>query len=277
MARLNFGYLMRGSRKIDLLGRFFGEPNLLKRLQADELFKALNIELGVEALDFGCGSGYLTVELARAGAIATGIDINPFVNTIPIPSELVGRLSFQQSSGISLPYSDARFDVVLASEILPMLPEPDSFIKEIRRVIKLGGRLVVANNVGPVPIRKAYEADDPRLVRLKREFPQRFPATYEDYSKAFQRSAGTLRNDFLSLDDMTKTLTKHGFRVDYVTHSPAHKAGDWIAWQQFRQYLATGEIVLQMPFLRSFLYLSMISRGDECGYEGMPIIVAYAD
>jgi ubiquinone/menaquinone biosynthesis C-methylase UbiE len=277
MARLNFGYLVRGSLKVDLLGRFFGEPNLLKRMQCDKLFNALDVGVGVEALDFGCGSGYLTVELARAGATATGIDINPFVDTIPIPSELAGRLSFQQSSGASLPFPDARFDVVLASEILPMLPEPDPFVKEIRRVIKSGGRLVVANNVGPIPIRKAYETNDSRLTGLKREFPQRFPESYAAYSKAFQRSAGTLRDDFLSLDEMTSLLIKHGFRVDSVTYSPTHKAGEWIAWQQFRHYLATGEIVLQLPFLRTFLYLSMMSRGDREGYEGMPIIVAYAD
>lgn len=276
MARLNFGYLERGSRKVDFLGRMFGEPNLLKRLQADDLFKALDIKHGDRALDVGCGSGYLTVELARAGADATGVDVNPFVKTIPIPRDIQGRLTFQQASGASLPFPDRHFDVVLASEVLPMLPEPDPFVEEIRRVIKPGGRLVVANGVGPIPIRRAYEANDPRLAALKREFPERFPANYADYSKAFQRSAGTLRDDFLGLEEMTDLLSRNGFRVDLIRCSPARKAGDWLAWQQFRHYLATGEIVLQLPFLRTFIYLSMMSRGDTEGYEGMPIIVAYA-
>jgi SAM-dependent methyltransferase len=277
MARLNFGYLKRGSIKVDFLGRIFGEPNLLKRLQADALFKALDVGSGIDVLDVGCGSGYLTVELARAGARATGIDVNPFVNTIPVPAELAGRLSFQQASGASLPFPNARFDVVLASEVLPMLPQPDPFVKEIRRVIKPGGRLVVANGVGPIPIRRAYESNDPRLADLKQEFPQRFPDSYAAYSKAFQRSAGTLRDDFLGLEDMKGLLSKHRFRVTSVTHSPTRKAGEWVVWQQFRHYLATGEIVLQLPFVRTFFYLSMISFGDNQGYEGMPIIVAYAD
>ena len=65
--------------------------------------------------------------------------------------------------------------------------------------------------------------------------------------------------------------------MESVTYSPARRAGDWLAWRQFRHYLATGDIVLQLPFLRTFAYLSMLSLGDSEGYEGMPIIVAYAD
>lgn len=276
MARLNFGYLERGSRKVDFMGRMFGEPNLLKRLQADALFKALDIKSGDRALDVGCGSGYLTVELARAGADATGVDVNPFVSTIPIPRDIQGKLTFHQASGASLPFPDRHFDVVLASEVLPMLPKPGPFVEEIQRVIKQGGRLVVANNLGPIPIRRAYEANDPRLIALKREFPETFPATYADYSRAFQRSAGTLRDDFLGLEDMTDLLSRNGFRIESISYSPARKAGNWLAWHQFRLYLATGKIVPQLPFLPTFVYLSMMSRGDTEGYDGMPIIVAYA-
>lgn len=276
MARLNFGYLQRGSFITDLRGRFLGEPNLLKRLQADALFKALDIHSGMRALDVGCGSGYLTVELARAGAQATGIDVNPFVKTIPVPAELQGRLNYEQASGAALPFNDATFDVVLASEVLPMLPEPEPFVDEIKRVIKPRGRLVVANGAGPVPIRRAYEANDPRLEKLRRQFPERFPATYADYSLAFQRSAGTSRTDFLSVDETTRLLSTHGFSVNSVSYSPARSAGDWLAWAQFRHFLATGEIVLQLPFLRTFAYLSWKSRGEKEGYEGMPIIVAHA-
>lgn len=276
MPRLNFGYLERGSAKVDFFGRLFGEPNLLKRLQAKRLFDELAIQANERALDFGCGSGYLTVELARAGAIATGIDVNPFVNSIPVPSELAGRLNFVQGSGAALPFEDASFDVILASEVLPMLPDPQPFAQEIRRVIKPNGRLLVPNGVGPLPIKRAYETSDPRLADLRTKFPQRFPATYDDYVLAFQRSAGTLRDNFLSLDDMTTLIAANGFHVDKVVHAPSMRAGSWIAWAQFRHYLATGEIVLQLPFLRTFAYLSMLSVGDNEGYDGMPIIVAHA-
>ncbi|ROT44022.1 class I SAM-dependent methyltransferase [Pusillimonas sp. NJUB218] len=276
MARLNFGYLQRGSFKVDLKGRFFGEPNLLKRLQADALFKALDVREGMQALDVGCGSGYLTVELAREGANAVGVDVNPFVNTIRIPSSLRGRLKYQQASGASLPFEDGKFDVVLASEVLPMLPEPEPFVREIRRVIKPGGRLVVANGVGPIPIRRAYEMNDPRLAKLRHRYSDRFPSSYADYALAFQRSAGTSRNDFLGVDDMTALLSDYGFAIGSISHSPGRRAGDWFAWRQFHHFLATGKIVLQLPFLPAFVYLSMLSRGDTEGYEGMPIIVAHA-
>ncbi len=277
MARLNFGYLKRGSFWVDLKGRFLGEPNLFKRLQADALFEALDIKVGVRALDVGCGSGYLTVELARAGAEALGIDINPFVNTIPVPSELTGKLRFEQASGAELPLKDGIFDVVLASEVLPMLPEPEPFVREIRRVIKPGGRLVVANGVGPTPIFRAYEAKDPRLDLLRGEFPERFPETYDEYAKAFQRAAGTSRDDFLSLDSIVSLLSSHGFEVNRVIHAPSRRAADWLAWHQFEHFLSTGKIVPELPFLRTFTRLSCLAKGDTEGYEGGPIVVAYAD
>ena len=70
----NFGYIPTGSIR-DIRGKLFGHINLLKRLQAKDIMKALNIEPGDLLLDFGCGSGYMTVEMAKLGKKTYGIDI----------------------------------------------------------------------------------------------------------------------------------------------------------------------------------------------------------
>lgn len=276
MLRLNFGYLPRNSRRADFLGRLFGEPNLLKRLQAGAIMEALGIKPGERALDFGCASGYLTVEMARAGADAVGVDINPYVEQIVIPAELAGRLSFHKASGAALPFSDNSFDVVLACEVLPMLPDPKPFIDEIKRVLKPGGRLVVPNGVGPRTIARAFAENQPRLARLRARYPERMPASYDDYVLAFQRAAGTLRNSFMSEADVKKSLTDNGFVVDTATWSPSRRAGDWLAWNQFELYLRTGRVVPNLSFIPTFLFLSVLSIGDNERYDGGLIVVARA-
>jgi ubiquinone/menaquinone biosynthesis C-methylase UbiE len=273
---MNFGYLPRGSFRADVMERLFGEPNLLKRLQAGAIMDALAIKPGETALDFGCASGYMTVELARAGAIATGIDVNPYVATIKVPDDLAGRLSFQQASGAALPFADNAFDVILASEVLPMLPQPGPFLDEIRRVLKPNGRLVVPNGTGPRTLDHAYANKSPRLASLAARYPERMPKSYREYTGVFQRVAGTLREDFMSEQDVLDALTGHGFTIGRAFHAPSRRAGDWLAWHQFEHYLKTGKIVPELPFLPTFLYLNLLSLGDSEGYSGGLVVVAHA-
>ena len=101
---LSFGYLPIGIAKYDLPGRLFGNPNLIKRLQAPDLMAALDIRPSDSVLDFGCGSGYMTVEMAKLAAKATGIDVIPYVNSIRVPPSLTGRLEYIQTSGTRLPF-----------------------------------------------------------------------------------------------------------------------------------------------------------------------------
>ena len=49
---------------------------------------ALDIKPTDRVLDFGCGSGYMTVEMAKLAAKATGIDVNPYVASIKVPRSL---------------------------------------------------------------------------------------------------------------------------------------------------------------------------------------------
>lgn len=258
------------------MARVFGEPNLLKRLQVGAIMDALAIRPGERALDFGCGSGYMTVELARAGAVAIGIDVNPFVADIAVPGDLSGRLSFRQASGAALPFDTASFDVVLASEVLPMLPQPGPFLDEIRRVLKPGGRLVVPNGTGPRTIARAYAERSPRLAKLAERHPERMPESYRDYVQVFQRIAGTAREDFMSEDDVIGALKSHGFDIARRFYAPSRRAGDWLAWHQFEHYLKTGKVVPTLPFVPAFLFLGALSLGDREGYEGGLVVVAHA-
>jgi ubiquinone/menaquinone biosynthesis C-methylase UbiE len=275
-SQLSFGYIPIGIPRYDIPGRLFGVPNALKRLQAPAVMSALDIQPGDHVLDFGCASGYMTVEMAKLAAKATGIDVNPYVETIKIPTTLAGRLEYIRTSGDSLPFADASFDRVLASEVLPMIPDPAPFLAEIRRVLKPGGRLVVVNGLGHPALAEAFATNSPRLVALARRFPERMPKSYADYCARFQTVVGTARTDFMSRDEIASALGNAGFSVRSEKYAPNRGAGAWYSWWQFELYLRTGKLVPDRGFLRLFARLLFQSLLDRREYRFGLILAASA-
>lgn len=271
---MSFGYLPIGLPRYDIPGRLFGNPNLIKRLQAPDVMACLDIQPGDRVLDFGCGSGYMTVEMAKLAAKATGIDVNPYVATIRVPDALKGRLEYIQTSGVKLPFADASFDRILASEVLPMIPEPGPFLAEMKRVLKPGGRLVVANGMGHPAIEAAFATNSPRLAELARRYPERMPKSYAEYCAYFQKIAGTARTGFMTVDEIAGGLDKAGFSVQSSRFSPRRSAGEWLSWRQFELYLRTGKVVFDRGFLSTFLKLLLMSWNDREDYKGGLILVA---
>ncbi len=95
-------------------------------------------------LDAGCGSGRLTVALARAGAEVTGFDTDEYRLTqaerraaeAGVELELV-RADFNEP----LPFDEASFDAVTNRLALMAASDPVSTLRELRRVLAPGGRL----------------------------------------------------------------------------------------------------------------------------------------
>jgi ubiquinone/menaquinone biosynthesis C-methylase UbiE len=265
---LGFGYLPSGHWRADWRPRLFGAPNLMKRLQVFDILRALDVQPTDTVLDVGCASGYITVELAKLAKTAVGIDVLPDIEARPVPAPLAGRLVFKRASGAALPFPDNSFDRILASEVLPMLPDPRAFMPEIARVLKPGGALVVVNGLGPLPISDAYDADSPRLRALRARYPQRFPSSYDDYVRTLQRLFGTSQTRFLSESEIAAIVTSGGFRIVERSGSPRAAGGDWIAWEQFRLYLDKGEVLPAQNFFLRFLWLSLRSLFDRRDYRG---------
>jgi ubiquinone/menaquinone biosynthesis C-methylase UbiE len=96
-------------------------------------------------LDAGCGTGQVTVELAR---IAKQVDAADFVQEMLAiarrKAESLGltNVSFHQMPVESLSFPDASFDAVVLSNVLHLIDSPDKALSEARRVLKLQGKLV---------------------------------------------------------------------------------------------------------------------------------------
>lgn len=126
----NFGYLPtdQWTLRDRISGKCFGKRNLVKRLQMPALLKALSLKPTDTVLDYGCGSGYITVEIAKIAGRVHGVDITPELRNIPIPPTLKDRLSFHVVSSVEVPFPDEYFDCILASELLGTIQTPGLFL-----------------------------------------------------------------------------------------------------------------------------------------------------
>jgi 2-polyprenyl-6-hydroxyphenyl methylase/3-demethylubiquinone-9 3-methyltransferase len=99
-------------------------------------------------LDAGCGSGYFARELACAGVDVVGVDAALGMveeSTARAASEPhAARMSFQQVETIErLPFADASFDGVLCSSVIEYVPDYAQALRELSRVLRPGGVLLV--------------------------------------------------------------------------------------------------------------------------------------
>ena len=128
------------------LGRGFRERTL----------QVAAIRPGEKILDVGCGTGVLTrmaLDIAGPGGSAVGID--PASKMIRVSRETAARLGSQAEFKVAaieaLPFPDASFDGVVSSLMLHHLPPETKRqgLAEVLRVLKPGGRLVIADFASP--------------------------------------------------------------------------------------------------------------------------------
>jgi ubiquinone/menaquinone biosynthesis C-methylase UbiE len=99
----------------------------------------------LEALDIGCGTGFLSLELAARGHRVTGIDLAPaMLEKARLKAVEAGfDIRFQDGDAEQAPFAGASFDLVVSRHVLWTLPHPEAAIEDWIRVLRPGGRLVV--------------------------------------------------------------------------------------------------------------------------------------
>jgi ubiquinone/menaquinone biosynthesis C-methylase UbiE len=109
---------------------------------------ALQLAPGDSMLDIGCGTGGATIEALRARAgRACGIDLSPRMIAQAIEQAAgLANVEFRVGDAEALPYPAASFDGALCAHSFHHYSDPLRALREIRRVLKAGGRFVVLDS-----------------------------------------------------------------------------------------------------------------------------------
>ena len=119
------------------------------RESGEALVQRIGITRGLRVLDLGCGDGTTALPAAQAGAEVLGVDIAR--NLVEAGNRRAARLGltncrFQQGDATNLkPLPDRAFDVVVSIFGAMFAPKPFDVAKEMVRVARPGGRIVMGN------------------------------------------------------------------------------------------------------------------------------------
>ncbi|GAB3864877.1 demethylmenaquinone methyltransferase [Micromonospora andamanensis] len=121
-----------------------------------ETRRALSLKPGERVLDLGAGTGVSTADLAKSGAYVVGVDLS--IGMLRVGQAKRPEVPLLGGDALKLPFADETFDAATISLALRNIADSDAALREMARVTKPGGRLLVCEFSHPVwvPFRTAY-------------------------------------------------------------------------------------------------------------------------
>lgn len=122
------------------------------------------------ALDAGCGSGALSFALAQSVAEVVGVDSDAGALEAA-RSKAPENVRFVEGDVTKLPFEFASFDITACRGVLHHVRRPELAVSELARVTRLGGRMLVIDQLGSIDPLRSLEMD--RFMRLQHPSHQR--------------------------------------------------------------------------------------------------------
>jgi len=123
-----------------------------------QLIDLAEVKPGARLLDLACGTGDLTFEGARRGAVAVGLDITPGMIDLARVKPGGARVSWLVGDMAALPVADGSFDIVTTGYGLRNTSDLSGALADIHRVLRPGGVLCSLDFDRPerAPVRGVY-------------------------------------------------------------------------------------------------------------------------
>lgn len=119
------------------------------RESGEKLASQFGIVKGMNVLDVGCGDGTTAIPMAKRGAHVRGVDIARNLvqaGNERVKKEGIANCTFEEGDGTNLfAVEDRQFDLVVSIFGVMFAPRPMDVAKELVRVTKKGGRIIMGN------------------------------------------------------------------------------------------------------------------------------------
>jgi ubiquinone/menaquinone biosynthesis C-methylase UbiE len=214
----------------------FGQVAQYVAASAGEFIDGLGIPPGARVLDVACGTGNTAIPAARAGAEVIGVDIA--TNLVEQARKRAAKegvnVKFDEGDAENLAFPDNSFDYVITMYGAMFAPRPEIVAKELLRVCKSGGEVVMANwtprgyvgqqfqimakRVPPPPgipapilwgdeevVRQRFAHGVSHLALTPRQVVFRYPFSPQDVVMFFRTYFGPTQTAFARLDADGKT------------------------------------------------------------------------
>ncbi len=153
-------------------------PDVVDMLQS--IYGLLDLEDASNVLDIGCGDGYdlwQISKLASSGCHFWGVDSSSkAIQTAQAESLFDERFEFLvKDVSQGLPFDDGKFEVIFSKNVLECIPDKLTLLKEIHRVLKNDGQIVIAH----------FDWDSQTIDGNDKEFIRKMVHCFGDWQQAW--------------------------------------------------------------------------------------------
>jgi len=147
------------------IGRYEETAKALEPIAAIVVERAA-VKPAERALDLGCGTGNVLLQLARAGAAVVAVDPSPrLVQVARERADAAGlTVDVRQGEAAAIPLDDASVDLIVSVFAVIFAPDPEAALAEMKRVLAPGGRILLTAWVPGAGVGKAYAVLGPALM-----------------------------------------------------------------------------------------------------------------
>ncbi len=215
---------------------------------------ALDPKPGERIVDVATGTGWAARRIAARGATITGVDLGAEV--IEAAKQLGGGIDFQVGDAEALPFADDSFDAAISTFGVMFARDPEAAAKELGRVVRPGGRIVLANWAigGSVhdmfQMIRSYKPADPnpapspfewgRAGRVGELLGDRFDLDFVQGTSLFQPESGqtawaTFSKGFgpvVKLLEVLSDAQAAALEAEFVSFHEAHRDGTGIVMRR---------------------------------------------
>lgn len=127
---------------------------------------------GLDTIELGCGTAYVSAWLARLGARPVGIDNSA--------AQLANAKRFQAEFGLdfplvhgnaeTVPFADASFDLAISEYGACLWADPERWVPEAARLLRPGGRLIFLTNAATLMLCSPDDESEPASAQLLRPY-----------------------------------------------------------------------------------------------------------